>query len=134
MLGVVVVDDHAGMRRTLRAFLDHDATLKVVGEASDGLEAIQLIQQVRPDVVLMDVHMPRMSGIESARQIHALLPATLIIGISYNEPWVERAFFAVGARAFLLKNRIGDRLLEVIHGDSCPSRILEINIGVESMA
>ena len=121
MLAVVVVDDHVGMRRTLRAFLDHDPTVEVVGEAADGLEAIQLVQQVRPDVVLMDVYMPRINGIESARQILALFPSTAIIGISsYKESWVERAFVAAGARAFLLKNRLGNRLLEVIHGDSCP--------------
>jgi DNA-binding NarL/FixJ family response regulator len=121
MLGVVVVDDHAMMRGTLRAFLDHEPTLELIGEAADGIEAIQLIQQLRPDVVLMDVHMPRMGGIESTHHIHALLPHTLIIGMSSNtEPWVERAFLAAGARAFLPKLRLAGCLLEVIHRESSP--------------
>ena len=93
MIGVLVVDDHALVRRTLRAVLDGQSDLTVVGEAADGIEAIQLSQKVRPDVILMDMYMPRMDGVESTRQICVLVPESCIIGMSSDSSaWVERAF------------------------------------------
>jgi DNA-binding NarL/FixJ family response regulator len=115
MIGVLVVDDHALMRRTLRDALDGQPDLRVVGEATDGMEAISLSQQVRPDVVLMDVYMPRMDGIEAARRLHAMLPESCIIGMSSDTSReVERAFLSAGGRAFLPKELVPTNLLEVI--------------------
>jgi DNA-binding NarL/FixJ family response regulator len=104
------------MRRTLRSVLEAKSDLKVIGEAADGIEAIHLCQTVRPDVVLMDVYMPRMDGIEAARRIRAMVPESCIIGMSSDSSgWVESAFLSAGARAFLPKELVPGQLLDVIH-------------------
>ncbi len=116
MIGVLVVDDHTLMRQTLRAVIEAQPILKVVGEAGDGLKAIQLTQEVRPDVILMDKYMPRLDGVEAARRIRALVPETCIIGMSSDSTArVERAFLSAGARAFLPKEMVPAHLVEVIH-------------------
>ena len=120
MIGVLVVDDHALVRRTLRAVLDGQSDLTVGGEAADGIEAIQLSQKVRPDVILMDMYMPRMDGVESTRQICVLVPESCIIGMSSDSSaWVERAFRSAGARAFLPKEMVPGHLVDVIQRE-CP--------------
>lgn len=117
MLDVVVVDDHSDMRQTLRAALEGHADFRVIGEAGDGMEAIRLSTQVRPDIILMDAQMPKMNGIESTRRILALLPDAVIIGMSSEQgDWVEEAFLAAGARGFLPKAAMGRHLQEVIQG------------------
>ena len=104
------------LRQTLRAMLDAQPALKVVGEAEDGIEAIHFAQQIRPDVILMDAYMPRMDGIESTRHIQALVPETCIIGMSSDSrAWVEEAFL-IGRRARLSPQ--GTRSGEAIGYDS----------------
>jgi two-component system NarL family response regulator len=116
MISLLVVDDHALMRQTLQSMLGAQPELKVVGEAGDGREAISLFQKIRPDVVLMDVYMPLMDGMESTRHIHALSPETCIIGMSSDSSaWVECGFLAAGARAFLPKELVPGHLMNVIH-------------------
>ena len=120
MIGVLVVDDHSLMRQTLRAIIESQPALTVVGEAADGLEAIHLTQQIRPEVLLIDKYMPRLDGVEAARRIRALVPETCIIGMSSDSSArVERAFLSAGARAFLPKELVPAHLVEVIHRE-CP--------------
>ncbi len=81
---VLVVDDHEMMRESLRRLIKTYRNMEVVGEADDGLEAIEAVTVLRPDVVLMDIDMPRMNGIEATKRIKTVFPSTAIIGLSVN--------------------------------------------------
>ena len=84
MVPVLLVDDHAMVRQGLRSVLDAYADIQVVGEAGDGAEAVKLVEMLRPWVVVMDINMPKMNGIEATTQIKIKWPETTIIGISVN--------------------------------------------------
>jgi DNA-binding NarL/FixJ family response regulator len=101
---VLIVDDHALFRRGLQMVLEGEPDVDVVGEASDGQEAVERAEQTTPDVVLMDVRMPRRSGIEATRQIKDALPSTriLMLTISDEEADLYDAVKA-GASGYLLK-------------------------------
>ena len=101
---VLVVDDHALFRRGLQMVLEQEADIEVVGEASDGAEAVQTATETLPDIVLMDVRMPRRSGIEACASIHETVPSAKIImlTISDEEADLYEALKA-GATGYLLK-------------------------------
>lgn len=115
MIDILVVDDNLEIRETLRAILESRPDFHVVGEATDGIAASQLAQTLRPTVVLMDVGMARMDGIEATRQIRAVLPETVVIGMScHSSRDVEATLLAVGAKAFIPKEDVPDRIFAVI--------------------
>ena len=115
MIDILVVDDNVQIRETLRTILDTQPGFHVIGEAADGITASQLAQTLRPKVVLMDVGMARMDGIEATRRIRALLPATVVIGMScHSSRDVETTLLAVGANAFLPKEDVPDKIFAVI--------------------
>jgi two-component system response regulator NreC len=101
---VLIADDHPLIRSGLRALLDRDGEFKVVAEASDGYEAIELALQHKPDLILLDVAMPRLSGTDAAQHITGKLPNSRIVIVSMHsdESYVLRALKA-GARGYLLK-------------------------------
>ncbi|MEN6338283.1 MAG: response regulator transcription factor [Phycisphaerales bacterium] len=102
---VLVVDDHAAVRRSLAQAMQGEPGIEVIGEASDGAEAIQLARQLAPDVVLMDVVMPQVDGIEATRQIVRHCPQTRVIGLSVHDSMVYAAkMLDAGACAYLLKD------------------------------
>jgi NarL family two-component system response regulator LiaR len=112
---VLLVDDHAVVRQGLRAFLDVTEGITVVGEASNGQEGVELVRALVPDVVLLDLVMPRMDGIEATRQIRAASPTTRVIVLtSYGED--EKLFPAIkaGAISYLLKDISADALVGAI--------------------
>ena len=102
---VLLADDHTLIRAGLRMVVDAHPDLSVVGEANDGREAVALATKLKPDVVVMDVGMPSLNGIEACRQIHAELPDTQVAMLSMHsdEGYVLRALKA-GAKAYLLKD------------------------------
>ncbi len=114
-LRVLVVDDHALFRRGLQMVLRQESDIDVVGEASDGEEAIQKAQELMPDVMLMDVRMPTRSGIEATRQIKDLLPHVkiLMLTISDEEADLYEAIKA-GASGYLLKEISIDEVADAI--------------------
>jgi DNA-binding NarL/FixJ family response regulator len=120
---IVVVDDQAVIRAGLRMILDHEPDLAVVGEASDGLQALSLVAAVRPDVVLMDIRMPRLDGIEACRRLTAAGQggAVLILTTFDDDAYVLGAVRA-GAAGFLLKDAGPDVLVSAVRtlfgGDS----------------
>ncbi|MFN2543994.1 MAG: response regulator transcription factor [Actinomycetota bacterium] len=111
---VVIVDDDVSVRRVLAPALQR-LGVDVVGEAGDGHEAIEVVCEVQPDVVLMDVRMPSMGGIEATREIKRLLPATEIVFVTvYDEPHPTRSAQEVGAYAYLLKDSSPELMRDVI--------------------
>ncbi|MDK2745006.1 MAG: response regulator transcription factor [Nitrospira sp. BO4] len=112
---VLVVDDHRLLRQELRNILSFYREFTVVGEAEDGTQACELAQQLQPDVILMDVHMPNMNGIEATRRIKANLPDVIIIGLSVNTSVaVADEMDAAGASAYLSKETAPEDLYRTI--------------------
>lgn len=112
---VLLVDDHAAFRQGLRSLMEDYPDVKVVGEAADGEEAVALVRSLHPDVVLMDVRLPRMNGVEATRRIRRLSAAPTVIGLSVHwNPTLEAAMSAAGAACFLSKADAGDRLHQVM--------------------
>jgi RNA polymerase sigma factor (sigma-70 family) len=105
MIRVLLADDHTLMRAGLRMVVDAQPDLTVVGESGNGREAVELANSLKPDVVVMDIGMPLLNGIEAALQIRAALPETEIVMLSMHsdEGYVLRALKA-GAKAYLLKD------------------------------
>jgi DNA-binding NarL/FixJ family response regulator len=112
---IVLADDHTVMRNGLRLLLERQPHLQVVGEAADGRQAVALSESASPDVVIMDIGMPNLNGIEAARQIVDRNPRTAIAILSMHsdESYVIRALKA-GARAYLLKDSAEADLLAAV--------------------
>ena len=112
---VLAVDDHPLLRKGIAALVNSESDMKLVAEASTGVEAIQRYRQYRPDVTLMDIQMPGMSGIEAMIAIRQEFPAARIIVLTTytGDTQVVRALKA-GARGYLLKAKVNDELLDTI--------------------
>jgi DNA-binding NarL/FixJ family response regulator len=112
---VLLADDHIIMRKGLRLLLERQPNITVVGEASDGRQCVELAQAERPDVVVMDIAMPNLNGIEAARQIVGQRPeiAVAVLSMHSDESYVIRALKA-GARAYLLKDSAESDLIAAI--------------------
>jgi DNA-binding NarL/FixJ family response regulator len=114
-IAVLLVDDHTVVRQGLRALLESEGDLKVVGEAENGRQAVRLAKQILPDVVVMDVAMPVLNGIEATRQISKELPSIKVLGLtSYGDDDYVSQLMEAGARGFLIKQTAADDLLNAI--------------------
>ncbi len=115
MIRVLIVDDQALVRSGFAMILGTEADLTVVGEAADGHEALELVERARPDVVLMDIEMPKMNGLEATRAITAgsNVARVVILTTFDRDDYVFEALRA-GAAGFLLKNAPPDRLVEAV--------------------
>ena len=115
MIRIVIADDHTIMRSGLRLLLEREPDLKVIGEASDGRESVEMAVRLEPDVVVMDVGMPNLNGIEAARQIATRASGVriAILSMHSDESYVMRALSA-GARAYLLKDSAEADLIAAI--------------------
>jgi two-component system response regulator NreC len=118
-LRILLADDHIVMRTGLRALLERQPNLEVVGESEDGRETIELSASLKPDVVVMDVGMPILNGIEATRMIVGQHPTTAVVILSMHsdESYVMRALKA-GARAYLLKDSAAADLISAIQAVS----------------
>lgn len=112
---IVLADDHQVVRHGLRVLLESEPTFSIVGEASDGLEAVDMLERLRPDVIVLDLMMPGMNGLEVTRQAAQRSPNTNVVILSMysNEAYVLEALRA-GAKAYVLKSATSDELIRAI--------------------
>ncbi len=112
---ILLADDHRLVRQGIRQFLEREADFDVCGEASDGEEAVKLAKELKPDVIVMDIAMPRINGIEATRQIKQLQPRTIILILTAYD--YEEYIFPIleaGAAGYLLKDMSGSELVEAV--------------------
>jgi DNA-binding NarL/FixJ family response regulator len=112
---ILIADDHQIFRQGLKNLLSHESAFRVVGEASDGRSAVQMASELQADIVVMDIAMPAMDGIEATRQLTSALPATKIIALSMH---TSRRFademIKAGAKGYVLKDGAFEELAEAI--------------------
>jgi two-component system, NarL family, response regulator LiaR len=112
---IVIADDHAVVREGTRALLEKEEDMEVVGEASDGEEAVKLIERLKPDIAILDVSMPKLSGIEVTRQVKTILPSLGILILSaYDNDEYVFALLEAGAAGYLLKDGPGKEIAESV--------------------
>ena len=122
-ISVLLVDDHSLVRRGFRRMLEDEPDLHVVGEASDGLEAVQQAQLLKPRVIVMDCALPEMNGLQATRKILEFAPQTLILMLTMHteDTWVRQAFEA-GAKGYVLKNaldlELGSVIRKLVNGET----------------
>ena len=116
MISAVLVDDHPILRKGLRALLEDEDNCRVIGEASDGLTAIELIARLQPDVAIIDVQLPDLNGLEVARRVCDQAPQTKVIMLSMypDEPYVLEAL-RHGAVGYVLKGAATTDLIQAVH-------------------
>jgi DNA-binding NarL/FixJ family response regulator len=112
---ILIVDDDQGFREVVKRLLEREAEVSVAGEAGDGEEAVQRARELQPDVILMDLAMPRVDGLEATRRIKAERPETKVIILTiHNEEAYRRAALESGADVFLPKKTLMANLLPTI--------------------
>ena len=116
LITVYLVDDHRILREGLRILLELKGDIRVVGEAEDGRKALDGILKAKPDVVLMDITMPELNGIDATQNIMLKLPGTnvIILSVHSDSEHIDRAFQA-GAKGYLLKESAGDEVVKAVH-------------------
>jgi len=119
-VGVLLVDDHAMVRQGLKTMLENYADVEVVGEACDGEEALVCTEQLNPAVVVMDINMPKMNGIEATTRLKARYPDLAIIGLSVNAGEEnQKAMKKAGATSLITKEAAVEQLYAAIQETSC---------------
>ena len=125
-ISVLLVDDHALVRRGFRRMLDDDEALEVVGEASNGAEAVRLAARLNPQVIVMDCQLPEMNGLEATRKILAAQPETAILMlIMHSEDTLVRQALEAGARGYVLKNAMDLDLAQAIKEVAAGKSVLD---------
>ena len=125
----LVVDDFSSFRRRVCWMLEENPEVRLIGEAADGAEAVQKAVEFQPDLILLDSDLPKLSGIEAARQIRKVVPKSKILFVSQDSnPEVVQAAFQLGARGYVIKSDAARELLtavkSVIQGARYVSRAL----------
>lgn len=116
MIRILLVEDHAMVRAGLRALLERADDIKIVGEASNGQEAIEMTMTLKPDLLVMDIMMPRLNGIQAAEQIRALkLPTSILLLSMYSDEGLIHQAMHSGVKGFVLKTSVSEELLQAIH-------------------
>ena len=115
MLRILIADDHEVARKGIRSLLENHPGWEICGEASDGREAVASVTKLKPDVLLLDIGMPNLNGLDATRQILAIMPeARILILTVHDSEQVVREVLAAGARGFLLKSDTGRDLVTAV--------------------
>ena len=132
---ILLVDDHRLMRDGLRTLLELEGDLEVAGDAADGMEALESYAAVRPDVVLMDVRMPKMDGVEATRRVIDRWPtARVIILTTFDDDEYVFEGLRAGARGYLLKDVSGHELAEAVRTVTAGGALIEPSIARKVLA
>jgi DNA-binding NarL/FixJ family response regulator len=114
---VVLADDNEVVRKGIKRLLNKAPDIEVVGEAGDGIETLQLVDQLLPDILMLDVEMPQLNGIEVARKLKRKKHKTRILVLSaYDDPGYIREMLRIGAAGYLIKDEAPERILEAVRG------------------
>lgn len=125
MLRILVVDDHEVVRRGVVSLLQSRPDFQMAGEASNGFEAVAMAERLQPDVILLDISLPGLNGLEAARQILRLAPSAQILFFSqHNEPEMIRQAMRIGAAGYVCKADAGRELVDAIHAVAEHERFL----------
>jgi DNA-binding NarL/FixJ family response regulator len=125
---ILIVDDHPTLREVLRSLLSSQDGFDIVGEAGDGLEAVALVDKLRPDLVLMDISMPRMDGIAATREIKGKRPETKILIFSvYKTPEYLKAALEAGADGYILKDSPRTKLILSIKNILAGNQVISLD-------
>lgn len=131
-LRILIADDHEIIRQGVRSLIEKDAAWEVCGEAANGRQAVALAEQLTPDIVVMDLGLPELNGLDATRQIKRVLPKTEVLVFTGEESeQLIHEVFAVGARSYILKSDISQHLVAAIgalsqHKHYFTSRISEV--------
>jgi DNA-binding NarL/FixJ family response regulator len=121
MIRVLIADDHHLVRQGIRALLERQPGIQVVGEAQDGQETLEIVAQLRPDVLILDINMPKLNGIEAARRItesRELISTEIVILSMYSDESLVKRAFRCGVRGYLLKKSITEDLIAAVQAAS----------------
>ena len=123
---VLLVDDHALVRRGFRRLLEDDPRIAIVGEASDGHEAVELAKELRPEVIVMDFALPSMNGAVATRLILKAAPETAVLMLSmHSEPNYILTCLDAGARGYLLKNAVDLELVDAVKKTAAGEQVFD---------
>ncbi|MBI5743076.1 MAG: response regulator transcription factor [Elusimicrobia bacterium] len=126
---ILICDDHKIFREGLKALLAGQPGLKVVGGARDGIEAVKMARELSPDIVIMDISMPGLNGIEAARKLSKVKKSARVIALSmHNDRKYVTEIFKAGARAYLLKDSAFEELMDAIKAVGCGRYFLSAGI------
>jgi DNA-binding NarL/FixJ family response regulator len=132
---VLIVDDHALVREGITAFLKMYDDIEVIAEASDGLEAIEKVKKIHPDIILMDISMPKLGGFEAVTEIKKIAPhAKILVLTQYDDKEYISRFLKAGVSGYLLKKAVGSDLITAIRAVSRGELYLHPSITSEVVA
>jgi NarL family two-component system response regulator LiaR len=123
---ILIADDHVVLREGMRSFLEQEKDIEVVGEASDGEDAVRLVDQMKPDVVLMDIVMPKLTGVEATKLIKNSNPSTCILILTaYSDTRYVLGLLEAGASGYLLKSARSEEIIGAIRAVRSGESVLD---------